>query len=244
MAAAEGIDQLVSLVEAGDTFEAVERICARAGAEQAMNDFMQLAKVLFWQRRNLQSSAAVARAGIQFGLCFSGDADQRVLLRGKAKALAFNLAANTWPGWGDEGIVITSSDLAVGLDAARLNLRLAVELGKPALAQSLAHWALGAHRLARGEHDLATRDFELAERHARTAENADHTSLNAGYAALVGALLGDEERSAVFTGVITRLSEPSSSEDAKLFAKQLVKAREIFEACAGGSVGGPPSEAA
>ena len=39
-------------------------------------------------------------------------------LRLQGKKLAYNLAADTWPGWNEPGIVITTSDLDAGLDAA------------------------------------------------------------------------------------------------------------------------------
>ena len=92
---------------------------------------------------------ALARAGIHRALFEAdrvptADPDAAEALRGQAKTIAYDLGANLWPGWQDEGIVLTPADLTTGLEAARLNLRLAEQLGRPALPRCNAHWLLGA----------------------------------------------------------------------------------------------------
>ena len=44
--------------------------------------------------------------------------------------MAYNVAANCWPGWGDEGVVIEAAHIDVGLELAMLSLRLVEELGQ------------------------------------------------------------------------------------------------------------------
>ena len=40
-------------------------------------------------------------------------------LKTKAKVIAYNAAANGWPGWGDDGIVITQSHIEEAFDLAK-----------------------------------------------------------------------------------------------------------------------------
>jgi len=69
-------------------------------------------------------------------------------LRSTAKGLAYDVGSLTWPGWEEPGIDPTPEDLAFGRECARLNLRLAIELKKPALKISMAYWLVGADALA------------------------------------------------------------------------------------------------
>jgi hypothetical protein len=45
-------------------------------------------------------------------------------VRESAKTIAFNVGANTWPGWGDEGVEISCDQRKAGLAAAMLSHRL------------------------------------------------------------------------------------------------------------------------
>ena len=229
---AELVDELLALLAEGDSFVVVERLHAELDAQRAPSLFGQLARRLHAQK-NLAQSVAIRRAGIQYCLCHpGGDSAQRRTLRQHAKALSYNLAADSWPGWGEEGMVYTPSDLNAGLDAARLNLRLVRELQLGPLPHANAHWLLGAHWLARGEYNGAHAEFLRAREQAHAAQNADVAQLNAGYAALVGELRGDPGADSEFARIVEALENVTDSEDASFFAAQLVKARGIFRASA------------
>src|SRR5262245_19221458 len=106
MAAVNDIDELLGLARTVDMFAAIERISLEPDPEHAAALFAQLAKHLYSVEKSVSGAVAARRAGIQFCLSYAGDATKRQALRHRAKALAFNLGADTWPGWGDEGIVV------------------------------------------------------------------------------------------------------------------------------------------
>ena len=225
---AELVDELLVLTAANDSFVVVEKLYSEPEPQRAASAFAELARRLYLQRR-LAQSVAIRRAGIQYCLCHpGGDAIQRRSLWQLAKAQAYNLAADTWPGWGEEGIVCTASDLDAGLDAARLNLRLARELELGPMQHSNAYWLLGAHWLARGEYNTAHTEFLRATEQARAAQNADAAQMNAGYTALVGVLRGDPGAEGEFARIVEALANVVDSEDAPLFAEQLLKARAVL----------------
>jgi hypothetical protein len=107
-------------------------------------------------------------------------------LRQRAKHLAYNAGSFTWPGWREAEIDPSPADLAFGMDCARLNLRLAIELNRPPMGLSKAHWLIGAHAMALGDFDLAAKEFQLA-REGLSPENESEKALDyadAGYWAL------------------------------------------------------------
>jgi hypothetical protein len=224
----DDIDELLALARDVDLFAVIERISADPDLEHAAAAFGKLAKRLYSAEKSVSGAVAIGRAGIQFCLCFA-DAAKRQALRQQAKALAFNLGADTWPGWGEEGIVISASDLDAGLDAARLNLRLALELERGPLAESRAFWLVGAHRLARAEDAAAVTEFSRARERARDAANGLDEQLNAGYIALTGALSGSAQAQHELASILERLRS-APAKDAPFVAEQLEKALAVFRA--------------
>lgn len=75
--------------------------------------------------------------------------------------MTYNLAADTWSGWEDAGIN-DKSDRAIGLEAARLNIKLAQELEFGPERRKNGYWILGAHL-------LEERDYEQAESAFKTS---------------------------------------------------------------------------
>jgi hypothetical protein len=222
-------EELFEVARDVDLFAAIDRLYAEADPDRAAQVFGQLAKRLYTQDKRVARSSAVARAGIQYCLYYSGDAAKRNRMRQWAKSLAYNLAANCWPGWGDDGIEITPSDLELALDAARLNVRLALELSKGPLAESKGHWLMGALLLAQGKREQAGCEFTFARERARLAEHPEDEQMNAGYEALVGILQGEASAHADFRGVVDRLSAADASEDARFYGQQLKTALTIFQ---------------
>jgi len=221
------VDELLTLAREVDLFAAIERLSAEPDPEAAAKAFGELAKC-FYREKSLGRVVAVARAGIQFFLGYAGDAEQRDVVRLLGKKLAYNLAADTWPGWDEPGIVITASELDAGLDAARVNLRLTLELGRGPQVESKAHWLLGAHWLARGELDSAGAAFSRAAECARLAEKVDEERMCAGYGALVGTLRGDAAARAELERIVQDLKADGASDEAKFFAEQLTTALAVF----------------
>ena len=101
-----------------------------------------------------------------------------------AKAMAYNVAADTWPGWGD-ATEIKPELMAVGFEAAMLNLEISERLGLANPKLGVAHWVIGAHYLARGDFDDARREFE------KSLVLSDDRLLIEGYLALTEYLQTD-----------------------------------------------------
>ena len=66
--------------------------------------------------------------------------DLSISLIGHAKAISYNLASFSWLEWDEQRIELSVSDIAMELDAAKLNLRLAIKLKRGAGPMRKAHW--------------------------------------------------------------------------------------------------------
>ena len=143
---------------------------ARLGEPKAVaRAYNDVTRDLYRTRRDLPAFVVVSRQGIEYLLVKAAEVERSdaVLaeeLRGAAKTMAYNLAANTWPGWNQPGIRITPADLEAGMEAARLNLRLAIDLKRGPDPMFNAHWVIGALELARGRHAEAIASYEQARK--------------------------------------------------------------------------------
>jgi hypothetical protein len=227
-------DEVARLLHEQDSYAAVQFIQHQGTPPEVMTLYGDIQQWLYNEQKNVAGMIALSRAGIQYGLteadrCATDQPDLANSLRGSAKALAFNLASNTWPGWNDEGITPTESDRRVGLDAARLNLRLAIELKRDHLPLCNAHWILGAHHLADGHYDDARDAFETAADHARQANSAEFEAMTNGYAAMAS-ILQHPENSELRrpldenVAILRRLD----NDDSRFFADQLESVLRLF----------------
>jgi hypothetical protein len=239
------MQQIKRLLDENDSRAAAEWIETQGTPEEIVELYRQAAQCLYIEHKDVPGMIALSRSGVDYGL---DEARRRALenpdlaakLKGTAKAIAFNLGSNTWPGWNDAGIVLSDSDLRVGLDAARLNLRLAVELHRGDEPLANARWLLGAHELARGRYAAADEQFGMAARHAAAAGKRDMELMLQGYRALTDLLREPSMASArqEFAARIQAL-QATGSDDGKFYAGQLATAREVFTARAA-QVAPPP----
>jgi len=157
------------------------------------------------------------------------DKERAAEQRGHAKAMAYNLGANCWPGWMEGGITVTSTERAVGLDAARLNLRLAIELHRPPGPQGHAHWLLGAQLLAAGRFDDAAAQFSASAKQFVAARNPVEEQMALAYEKLTRRLqfMGDAARRETLKQSLAAL-DAMDNEDAKFFADQVRIAEKAF----------------
>ena len=140
----------------------------------------------YWKEKDLVGALAFARAVIQFGLQTALDydlaePDLAYELRRAAKGFAYNFASFAWLGWDETGVGITPADHAAGFDAARVNLRLAIELERGDLPTSRAYWMVAAYYLADGEYEQAIVNFEQGNLFPRQAGAGVDELLNHGY---------------------------------------------------------------
>ena len=226
--------QIQKAVQDGNSYAAAE-IMARLGEPKAVaRAYNDVTRDLYRTRRDLPAFVVVSRQGIEYLLIKAAEVEKSdaVLaeeLRGAAKTLAYNLAANTWPGWNQPGIRITPADLEAGMEAARLNLRLAIDLKRGPDPMFNAHWVIGALELARGRHAEAIASYEQARKIAAESNLPANGLLAGGSIAIVkiagkiNVAEGERELSQVKTSLVSQ-----NLSDGKFFADQLETAYQVF----------------
>ena len=178
------LDHAIQLINEKETAAAIDFLNQQDDTAAVAQCYLDLAQTLYNKAKDVAASILMARAGMQYALASAAaesDAEKAYALQSKAKGIAYNLAANTWPGWDDPGITIDPTTIAIGMDAARTNLRLGEELNKGPLPLSRAHWAIGAHHMAQGNMAAARDSFTTAVRYAQEADSRADVLLNQGY---------------------------------------------------------------
>lgn len=209
-----------------DAFAAVAVLAAHGDHAAALATAHDLVLKLFNELKNVPAMLAIGLGGVHLGLHWAAlepDAAKAADLKGKAKGISYNLASFAWPGWDDDGIAITQTDVALGLEAAKANLRLAQELQRPALPLSRAYWVLGAQWLANGDPAAAKTAFGQAAHHARAADNEGEALLSEAYALLVDVLGGADQ-----TPLTALLKQLAEMEHGAFFVGQVETARRVF----------------
>lgn len=226
------LERVIEIARSSDSFAIAEFVQSQGDDRQIADRYDRLVRSLY-DKRQLPAMIATARAGILYCLTHSAENATRDTklaadLKGAAKTIAYNLGANTWPGWNEAGITLTPTDVATGLDAARLNLRLGLELKRPSGPIAAAHWLLGAQLLAAGRHADAVREFQASAAIARASKDTANELLATGYTALAKMLgkLGPDGAQE-FASARERL-ESEKIQDGKFFSDQLETARKVF----------------
>lgn len=219
-------ETLVTLLEHVDAFAVVEHLQALGTPAEVSNAYDQLLRDAYWDKKDLRLVMLLGTAGIYYNIAhakLAADDDTRMALKSAAKRLAYNMGSFSWIGWDEPGIVITPADKVRGLEAARLNLRLAIELQKPFEKVRAGAWLLGAQLLAAGQVEDALFQFRFA-----VPEKSDKDySLFYGYV-LLAEVMSDVE------GAEPRWDEHlaglrgQGTEEAKFAEGQLLTARKVF----------------
>lgn len=221
-----------SLLKSADTMAAVEYLSRAEDPVVVMKVYRDLVTQLYWKERNLPAVIPLAWSGIHYGMTYpmgKGTGELRHDLLGLAKTLAYNLASFTWPGWDEPMAAVRPTLAAVGLDAAKLNMRLAEELNKGDLPMCRGHWMLGALLMANGELERAKEQFDESVCYAERAESFAEVWLARGFAALTRWLdsPGDGEVLAEIRRHLTRLEGLEHGAD---FQNQIRTAARVFGA--------------
>lgn len=209
-------------IESGDAAAAVMRIESKGAPDEVAWRYDEAVREVYWKAKDLPAAVTIGRAGIQYCLGRVNESSapaQRDFFGTRAKALAFNVASFSWPGWAEPGIAPTAEDLAAGMQAARLNLRLAEELSKPTDRVEDAHWLVGAHLLAVGDAAAALEQFRQASPETRP--------LYAGYVLLAEVVLGRSGADGKFEDLVGGM-RASRHEEMQSYASQLETARGVF----------------
>jgi hypothetical protein len=217
-----------------DSLAAFARLEASGPAELVAQRYAALAQHLYNDRKDLPRMILAARSGIQFALSRAQeldatDAKRAAQLRGQAKAMAYNLAANCWPGWMEPGISIGATECAIGLDAARINLRLGLELERPAEPLGHAHWLLGAQLLAAAQFESSAAEFARSAQQFASATKPTEEKMAQAYGKLASRLeqAGDSRRQDDLKQSLAAL-ESLANDDARFFAEQIRTAEKVF----------------
>ena len=189
-------DKSLDLLAQSDTYAVIEYLAQQPDRLTAAKTYVELVRHCYWQQKDLPLTVMLARAGIQHGLTTAhttASADSAYELRSLAKTLAYDLASFTWPGWDEPGIVTDASQVAVGLDAAKLNLRLARELEKGGLPLARAYWMLGAQCVAHQQYVQAKAHFADSAHHAQATGESAEALLAQAFAALTDVLAAPDD---------------------------------------------------
>ena len=223
--------EVMRLVESGSFPAAISYLEAGKDAVTVSANYIRFAQSLYKERKDVSRMLDAARRGIAYSLDAAARNELEVTaarLKENAKTIAFNAAANCWPGWGDD-VIIEPTHLIEAVDLAGQCLRLVEELKLGNIRLGRAYWLIGALALARGLGADADEAFE----HAQTSFHAEgaHASelMVQGYHALSRMRqprfqdLGAVE----FSEVRQRLQEDGSKE-ALFYLQQLTTADRLL----------------
>ncbi len=223
---------VTSLLENSDSFQAISYINNIGEPDTVAEIYSNLVLDFYWKEKELPYVVTIARAGIQYCLAKADefkltDPTRADEMKKKARIISYNLASFTWPGWDQKGIAIGHSDILIGLDAARLNLRLVRELNEDDKKLSVAYWAVGAQLLAVQKYDEAIEAFDSSKEHARQAGDRMGELLADGYIGITKTASGDEEGREILAQATKEL-EKFDNEDSKFYIEQFNTALNVF----------------
>lgn len=221
------------LIEQEDIYAAIEFIQYTDEYKEVVQRYYNLTFDLYWHEKAVHAMVPVAQAGIYYCMTKSKkyaetDPELAGKLKSFVKILSFNLASFTWPAWNEEGITVTEADMAAGLDAAKLNVRISKELNEGPQPVSVAYWSLGAHYLAAGKYEEAIGAFSSASDYAIVAEDDAGKLMNRGYIEMTR-IVGNDDKDAKreFKKMVKELRK-MDTEDSAFHADQLEDILEYF----------------
>jgi len=220
-------------IESGDFAGAQHCLETESDSAKISEYYAQLIKILYGKNKDVAGMLALGRVGVDYQLreaerVAADDAALAIKLRTAAKNLAFNVAANCWPGWGDDGVVIDAAQIEAGLQLAKLSLALVQELALGQHQHANAFWLVGALDLAANRTEAAIASFDQARACSLSAGEQPEVLLADGYRAIAlnAAAIG-EEADVPLDEVIAQLQQ-DGSDKAKFFAGQLRTAARIL----------------
>jgi hypothetical protein len=215
-------EQIRTQIHVTDSYAAIEAIANAGDPVTAAKLYLSIVTDLYWKSKDLPTLMTIGAAGITFGLTraiVEPDKETAEQLRGTAKAIAFNLGSFCWPGWAEPGIEIGPKEVAFGHDAAKCNLRLAIELKRPSKAMGNAYWLVGSYELVERDFHRAIASFETAKNNF--TEDPAMALMAGGYRALAEHLQSNGGNAQQLEDTKAALVK-EGSEDGKAFAEQLV----------------------
>jgi len=228
------LKEIDAIVEKDGVQAAVKKIESPDDTAQVMRNYFVTTSHAYRKRHDVDLMLAFGDAGIAYLLDQAAkagrtDAGQAEKLRGFAKAMAYNLSANAWPGWNETGINITPEHSKAAMRLARENLRLGIELKRAADVIGNAHWLIGAQHLALKRPDKAIEEFKKAVQGFAESKKPDYRHMAEGYIG-IAQLTQAETRNAGRKTLDKALAALAARKtgDAKFFASQLKTVERVF----------------
>ena len=138
--------------------------------------------------------------------------------------MAYNLATNTWIGWGEGVGKVEEHHRRLGLEAARLNIALAKEAGLGPARRRNGHWIHGAHLIAAGNLAAAAQEFAASRDLAWEAGLDQAARMAQGWIHITAILAGADEQ-ADLDAVKASLA---GGKDGEFFTNQYDTALKVF----------------
>jgi len=215
-----------------DVENSIRELTSLSGAVEAASGFVRLGKEYYKKQKDIGGVIAIGEAGVRFCIESANaapDVETATSLRTFAKTIAYNAAANCWPGWGDEGVEIVGAHLEAGLKLALLGRDIAGELNLGAKQMGTSHWLVGALELAAGHLQEAAIDFERSEKAYELSGSSVQQLMARGYSALACKKNpASSTRGANALTEVMKLLRDDGSQEAVFFANQLATADKIF----------------
>lgn len=223
------IDQAIQTLES-EGLEAAVRLLRQADlpSTEHIPLYTKLMRHAYWQQKDLPAAVEIGQTGIRHGEALAECCPEEAeTILAQVKAIHYDLASFTWPGWDEEGIEIAKEEVRLGLESARINLELAIRLKKDALPLSRAYWMLGAQQLAAGDCTQALASFTMAGQHAVEANERPEELLAQGFACLTG-LLDQPEDQALQVEMAEIKTTLLDEEHGEMFVQQVEDAHRVF----------------
>jgi hypothetical protein len=151
--------------------------------------YASLIRELYGVHKDVTRMLRAAEAGVAFCLSAakrmsSTNPTGAAALRRQAQVLCYNAAANSWPGWGDEGIAITKEHIGAAIPLAQHGLQLVLDLNLGHRQRGTSHWLVGALFLAAGKCDDALAALTASSQEFHAEGSPPHELLADGYIVL------------------------------------------------------------
>ena len=222
---------LASPVMADDNAEAVAKLLAEPLAETSpaslrMASFM-LGKGFKRGQDDMDGYVYLQKLLVQHALNLAAQHPQQALeYKSAAIPMTYNLAANTWIGWGEGQVgAIGEAHQRLGMEAARKNIELAAEVGLGPERRRNGYWILGAHQLAAEDYDGAEESFATSAALGKESSDAASAAMAQGWVHVAHILAGIDE-TAELDAIKSRLR--TLGEDGAYYADQYAVALDVF----------------
>lgn len=219
-----------AILEGQGSAAAIEHLQSQSDPLAILTAFNELGRHAYWQLNDLDAAVALSQAGMAYGeeQVQTAEAELARELNLQLRAIAYNLASYTWPGWDEDWIEeIPQKYLQLGLEAAQYCLALTQQPAESELRHSRAHWMLAAHQLAAGQYAQAKANFAKGIEYAEQAQAHADVLLNHGFTHLVS-LIEDPNDQGAQSALEAIQAELAKLDHGDAFIQQMEDALRVF----------------